>query len=265
MAINIAVKNWLAQNAGSSNCFASSGIAYRDPDGVGHTGGTGDVLNAFYVAHLVGLDTAIIIASTNYNGIKATNGNADIILADVTWAYNNDGAPAGEPRYCVTATPTPTPSPAGPPAGVVTLCGEQVGEPQVELGVLSVDMKQSMVDYHFEINKLGLRLTSGSQCPCVVAVLIKLFSGERASCPGSGEVFYGADRESQFAEQLFAGPARPGDIRMRILQPDETYSFSTDYYQPMTITGVHTVCIYIYANWTEEMLKAELAAVPGLQ
>jgi hypothetical protein len=75
--------DWLAQNAGSGNCFASSGISYRDADGVLHTGGTKDVVNAFLVANMVGNQTATIIAGTNYNGFKAINDGVDLAITDV--------------------------------------------------------------------------------------------------------------------------------------------------------------------------------------
>ncbi len=103
MTLNVQGKNWLAQYAGNADkCFTNSGINYTDPDGIGRTGGTGDVANAFYVAHLVGLDNAVIIASTNYNQLKSKNCGSDINLADVGWIYNNDGYPTGESRYCDT-------------------------------------------------------------------------------------------------------------------------------------------------------------------
>lgn len=101
--ITIALKDWLATNAGISNCYSSTGIAYTDPDGIARTGSTGDVLNAFVVAHLVGLDSAVIKASTNYTQLKVINENNDLTIADVAFAYNNDGEPAGEPKYCIGA------------------------------------------------------------------------------------------------------------------------------------------------------------------
>lgn len=106
MAITLTTtsKNWLALNAGLntpgvSNCFSSTGISYTDPDGTLRSGGTGDVLNAFYVAHLIGHDTTQIIANTDYNGFKVINSATDIGLDDVNFAYANDGH-AG-PAYCV--------------------------------------------------------------------------------------------------------------------------------------------------------------------
>lgn len=97
-------KNWLAINAGVNigltNCFASSGVSYQDADGFAHTGSTGEVLNAFFVGHMVGKDTAVIIAGMDYTGFKAINGGTDVGFDDVQFAYNNDGNPGTEPTYC---------------------------------------------------------------------------------------------------------------------------------------------------------------------
>ncbi len=100
-------KNWLAINAGVSNCFSPSGVSYV-VDGTVHVGSTGDVVNAFFVSHLVGLDTTIVIANTDYNGFKTINGGVDIGFDDVNFAYSNDGTTPGISAYCV------------PPANVIS-------------------------------------------------------------------------------------------------------------------------------------------------
>ncbi len=92
-------KNWLAINAGVDNCFSPVGVAYTDPDGFPHTESTSRVVNAFWVAHSLGLDTAIIIADTNYIGFVTINNNVDIEMDDIDWAFNNDGH-GGLPQYC---------------------------------------------------------------------------------------------------------------------------------------------------------------------
>ena len=107
-------KEWLAKSAGISSCFASSGVSYKDPDGVSRTGGTGDVLNAFVVAHMIGKDYVVIISGTHYSSLKSKNSNQDINIDDVSWVYDNDGT-GTKPKYCapgVAPTPTPTPTPA---------------------------------------------------------------------------------------------------------------------------------------------------------
>jgi len=107
MSLNTTAKDWLATNAGSANCIASSGISYKDADGVSHVGSTGDVANAFWTAHSVGKDNVIIIAGTSYAtryigsktipGFKSINGGNDIDLTDVDWVYNHDAPPS---QYC---------------------------------------------------------------------------------------------------------------------------------------------------------------------
>lgn len=90
-------KNWLAINAGVNNCFSPGGVTYADPDGFVHTESTSQVLNAFWVAHGLGKDTAIIIAGTNYIGFTTINGEVDIDFSDIDWAYNSQISPT---PYC---------------------------------------------------------------------------------------------------------------------------------------------------------------------
>ncbi len=92
-------KNWLAINAGVGNCFSPVGVAYTDPDGIPRIESTNRVVNAFYVAHQVGKDTAKIVADTDYIGFVAINNNVDIDMDDIAWAANNDGH-GGLPQYC---------------------------------------------------------------------------------------------------------------------------------------------------------------------
>lgn len=110
VTLTTAAKNWLAINAGIDNCFSPTGISYKDPEGVSHTGSTGDVVNAFRAGFMVDLTTAKIIADMDYVGIKALNGGVDLTMGtstpgvidgDVKWAYANDGTTSGIPAYCV--------------------------------------------------------------------------------------------------------------------------------------------------------------------
>ncbi len=264
MTLNTAVKNWLAQYAGLSSCFASSGIAYNDPDGMSRTGGTGDVLNAYYVAHLLGKDTVVIKAATNYTTLKSLNNNVDIILDDVSWAYNNDGSPAGEPRYCVSGavTPTPLPTPAPTPtptpipgptpapglAGTFEFQGRPVGNPTISLDLAALVMKQA-TDYHFEMN--DIKITNTSPSTVYLAMEIKLYKGVLTSCPVSGYVFDGLDRTSS------------KNPRIKTLAPGEVAIYDTDYYQPLSLIGVHTVCLLVHGTWTTAELNSEIAPITG--
>ena len=100
MTLNTALKNWLALNAGTGTCFTGSNKSYNDADGVPHLGRTGDIVNAFYTAHAVTRDSAVIIAGTNYAALRVINGNLDIDLNDVSWCYANDGGAGATATYC---------------------------------------------------------------------------------------------------------------------------------------------------------------------
>lgn len=259
MSLTTATKDWLAQNAGSGGCFAASGIAYNDPDGIARTGGTGDVLNAFVVANLVGSGaSAVIIAATTYDWLKANkNGNADITINDVTWAYGNDGAPAGEIAYCtavvtptptpVPGTPTPTPSPVGP-AGTFVFVTAPTGIPTVTLSLTALVMRQAL-DYHFEMNDIVITNTSTNRV--YLAMEVKLFTGALTTCPVTGHVFRGLDRTATRV------------ARVKILEVGESAQYDADFYQPSAITGVHTVCLLIHGAWTRVDLDTEIAPITG--
>jgi len=88
MAIENLTINWLSRYAGIGDCFSNIGVNYNDPDGVSRTGSTADVLNAFFVAHLIGKDSAIIISETDYTHLKIINKNQDINLEDVGYVYS---------------------------------------------------------------------------------------------------------------------------------------------------------------------------------
>lgn len=88
MTIEDLTINWLSRHAGIEDCFSNTGINYNDPDGIPRTGSTADVLNAFFVAHLIGKDTSIIISNTDYSQLKIVNKNQDINLDDVGYVYS---------------------------------------------------------------------------------------------------------------------------------------------------------------------------------
>ena len=106
-------KDWLAINAGANNCFASSGVSYKDLEGGEHTGSTTDVAAMLVVASLVGETTKEIVNGKSYEDFKRANGGIDIDIEDVKTVYDLQALP-----YCaavVTPTPTPTPSPTPTP------------------------------------------------------------------------------------------------------------------------------------------------------
>ena len=110
-------KDWLARNAGRNNCFTTSGVSYRDADGISRTGSTGDVVNALYTAYSVGKGSATIVAGTSYDGFRSING-ADLTMGDVGDAYDME---SGSAQYCVgVAPPAPPAPPIIPPTQICT-------------------------------------------------------------------------------------------------------------------------------------------------
>ena len=86
------IKDWLAVNAGTNNCFASTGIWYSDLEGKWRYGGTGSVMSMFYVAHMVGKEDVGITWGKTYTDMKALNNNVDFTINDVKWTLQN--------KYC---------------------------------------------------------------------------------------------------------------------------------------------------------------------
>lgn len=277
--ITTALKDWLATNAGISNCYSSTGIVYTDPDGIARTGSTGDVLNAFVVAHLVGLDSAVIKASTNYTQLKVINENNDLTITDVAFAYNNDGVPDGESKYCIGACVpvwnciiplngkksdgcgntiadsecdpiTPPPETPTERAGVFEFMGPREGAPTITLDLSALEMRQNPTDYHFEMNDIVI--TSTSPQNIYIALEVRLFSGELSTCPTSGSVFTGMDRVSTTKIP-----------RIKLLDPGEVNNINADFYQPGALRGVHTVCLLVHGAWVRDALEQEILPITG--
>ena len=110
-------KDWLARNAGVGNCFASSGVSYKDLEGNWHTGSTTDVAAMLVVAGLLGYPytTKEIVNGKSYADFKSANGGYDLDIEDVRTVYDLQET---TPPYCAagatpppTVTPTPTPVP----------------------------------------------------------------------------------------------------------------------------------------------------------
>jgi len=104
-------KDWLARNAGVNNCFASSGVSYKDLEGNSHTGSTTDVAAMLVVAALLGYPytTKEIVNGKTYDDFKSANGDYDLEIDDVGTVYEEQEK---TPPYCAAvATPTPTPTP----------------------------------------------------------------------------------------------------------------------------------------------------------
>jgi len=250
--INTAVKNWLAQNAGINNCFASSGISFKDADGISRTGSTGKVLSEYYTAHQIGKDSAVIIANYSYANLKALNGNKDISMSDVYWVGSN--------TYCYNQETTPTPSiaPTTAPGTPSPFDFTDVpsGVPSVVLDLSDMIMQQNSTDYHFEMNDVLIK--NNSPWKVYIAAEIKLFGGAQNACPTSGAVFNGLNRASSTDRITQVVTRNP---RYTILDKFESAYFSMDFYQPSSIKGLHTVCLIIHGAFTRDEIVQEVSGI----
>ena len=237
-------------NAGSNSCFSQSGISYKDPDGVTRVGSTGDVLNAFVVANMIGKSNVTIIAGKTYASLKVMNGNQDIGISDVTWVYENDGSGTAA-KYCSGVTPPPPPSEPTPPgevAGVFEFRGPITGDPTADLNLTDLTMRQH-ADGHFEMN--DIKVTNTSSHPIYIAIRIKLFAGLISVCRDTGFVFDGMDRTDGL------------NIRVKTLEVGETEICNADFFQPLSIRGTHSICMLIHGAWTRAGLIDEIEHVTG--
>ena len=256
MVLSTNGKDYIARELGIGNCFVSSGMAWTSVavDGVtvNETGGTASI-----VGRLV--NTAIYsridltypkVKTFYYSNLKVANDGLDVVLTDSQWIVANDGAPVSEPQYCAavaTLTPTPTPVP-GEAAGEFEFMGVPVGVPTVSLNLSSLIMRQA-TDYHFEMNDIAI--TNTSKWPVYLAMEVKLFKGSLSSCSSTGYVFNGLDRTSTKSK------------RIKTLAPGEVGTYDTDYYQPASIIGIHTVCLLVHGTWTKAEIDAEILPVTG--
>lgn len=275
MTLTEGCKKYIAQHFGTSSCFVSSGISYTDPAGKAASGSTSDV-----VATLKLDDGGLSRGSGGevYSDIVSANNGASVTNDDVSWILGNDGSPAGESQYCsgvttptpaptVTPTPTPTatPSPTKTPTPVPTATptpvpGEAVGEyefvgvptgtPTVSLDLSALVMKQA-ADYHFEMNDVIIKNTS--KWTVYLCMEVKLFKGSLTTCPVTGYVFDGLDRTQTESRT----------VRIKTLAPGETGTYDTDYYQPSSVIGIHTVCLLVHGTWNKSDLENEIKSITG--
>jgi len=128
MTLTSGGKDWLARNAGVNNCFASSGVSYKDLEGNWHTGSTTDVAAMLVVAALLGYPytTKEIVNGKSYEDFKSANGGYDIDIEDVKTVCDLQEA---ETPYCAAAaTPTPTVTPTPVPNAEVCAYVESAGK-----------------------------------------------------------------------------------------------------------------------------------------
>ena len=96
-------KDYIATNFGISSCYAASGLSwsYKSTGGdtVSETGGTAQIVSRLVMTALV-QSVTINGRTYTYSDLKAGNGGQDVTLTDARWIADNDGEPAGEPKYC---------------------------------------------------------------------------------------------------------------------------------------------------------------------
>lgn len=286
-------KNYIANRFGFNNCFAASGISwtgvYTDNTSFSETGATAQVIGRLIMTALVKQVTVYGITYL-YSDLKTANDNTDVTLDDTKWIGSNDGDPSTEPKFCYTpstTTPTPTPVPTTPtptptpiptntptPAPTATptptpttptpipptptpenigdfnFTQDPTGIPTINMDLSAITMQQNTSDRHFEINKVVITNTTANII--YLSAEIKLFTGIKTTCPSSGHVFDGMDRVSTSRE-----------IRIKTLDPGLTYTYNLDFYQPASILGVHTVCLYIHGSFDRDELENEVSGILG--
>ena len=152
-------KDWLARNAGVNNCFASSGVSYKDLEGNSHTGSTTDVAAMLVVAMLVGETTKEIVNGKSYDDFKSANGGYDIDIEDVGTVYDLQEAPTPYCAAVVTPTPTPTvtPTPTPVPNSEVCTYVESAGKGELTAEhVLAIFYKYKGWDAEAEAKRLAI-------------------------------------------------------------------------------------------------------------
>lgn len=249
--------DWLAQNAGSGNCFASSGISYRDADGVLHTGGTKDVVNAFLVANMVGKTTATIIAGVSYSGFKAINDGVDLAIGDIAEAADREVDGGTYPKYCVGVAPPP---PVGdkPVTGPLEVyvgggvsCPE--GAPSVNLDTTGAFayFKADPITYVGVMNILVHNLSN--QCFAYFAWEMRMWDGPAGTtCPITAP-------EQQEISRFLGEVSDTKVISVTRTNASENKMIGGSFEIPPTLEGLKTICLSLWGNFSKQALLDELA------
>uniref|UniRef100_A0A6M3M570 Uncharacterized protein n=1 Tax=viral metagenome TaxID=1070528 RepID=A0A6M3M570_9ZZZZ len=124
------------------------------------------------------------------------------------------------------------------------------GLPTIYLFLGDLEMSQDGIDWHFKMDHVNV--TNTSTHPIYIAFRVKLFKGNIGACPTYGEVFDGLDRTATAKTK-----------RIIQLDPDEVAEQDLDFYQPLTIQGIHTVCLYVHGAWTSDDLEYEIKHIGG--
>lgn len=256
--------DWLARNAGSGDCFAASGISYRDADGVLHTGGTKDVVNAFVVADMVDKKTVDIIAGTNYNEFKLINDGTDLSISDVKEADDRSAAGGTYPQYCVSAVTPPPPPPPPPPGGKPTTrpLTVYVGGTLCPPGAPSVDLDTTGAFAYYTpspVPNIGVGAVlvhnhPHGDCYAYFTWVATVWSGVGyTTCPTH------LSAEMVEISRYLVEPATGRPISTTRLLSDETDTVWASFEVPASVSdGDKTICMTLWGNYDKDALIAEL-------
>lgn len=272
-------KEYIAKNFGIGNCFVESGLQWTsvgyeittvDADGnvtvheaerVEDTGGTknlvGRLVNTMVYAKIE-LNQPRTGTFTNAQLVGANDGQI-VTLPDVATIGFVDGG-VGETQYCVTAvTPPPvvTPPPTATPDfekivgtydfSKMPCTGDPTGGIIVPEDIsMGQELSQVLNKQWFWIN--GVKITNTSACIAFFGVEMRMWAGVRTSC-GTKEsaVWKGMNRN---VEEEF--------IRLIPIEPGETVTMYLDFFVPPATLGVHTICLYVWGNFSKYDLGNEL-------
>ncbi len=240
---------WIASNDGTPSGEARYCVPRPSP-----CGNYGDV---DYDGYVTSTDVGMVMeylgntrAFTADQKLRAdVNGDGVVDISDASDISGYVNGTINTFSVCPTPTPTPTPSPEAP-AGTFVFVSSPTGIPTVSLDLSTLVMRQA-TDYHFEMN--SIKITNTSSWRVYLAMEVKLFSGVRTTCPTTGYVFDGLDRMETTARET----------RIKIIEPGVQETYNGDFYQPLTIAGVHTVCLLVHGTWTQAELESEISPITG--
>jgi len=231
MTLSTAAKEYIALHfgavSGTQQCFVSSGISYTDPAGAVQVGSTQDVVAT--------LKMDIGGAARGPGGEVYTSipNWSDITNDDVVWIGNSM---SGASQYCYTSggdggdveAIVGTFTFGAPPSGKLD---GSISVPSTK--TMGIEMSNILQKTWFWIN--GVQITNASAYSAFTTVELRMWPGAQSSCGTKASAIKSINRN---VEELF--------IR-NIKKPDGT-----------PITGIHTVCLYLWANFSKYDLNYEL-------